>query len=221
MVVCSLVLCCIAKVKESPKIVIIGAGLSGISAAVKLIENGFENVVLFEVEDRIGGRIHSVPFANGIIDLGAQWVHGDTNNVVYDLAHKHFQFGDTGIEHIDPLFLGFDGKPVNQEQCKVLKSFTDDILKSYAEMKIFDGSLGDFVIQKFWKKWEFDTFSPEDLPSQILDLMQKEVNVWNGSASWFDISAKLNAYSDVNTGNQYLTWLDQGYVTFLDYLTVN
>lgn len=65
---------CDAKPLKQPRIVIVGAGLSGVTAAVKLIENGFENVVLFEAENRIGGRIYSVPFANGMIDLGAQWV---------------------------------------------------------------------------------------------------------------------------------------------------
>ena len=58
---------------EKVEVVIIGAGLAGISAAVKLMENGFENVVILEAENRIGGRIHSVPFAKGVIDLGGQW----------------------------------------------------------------------------------------------------------------------------------------------------
>lgn len=58
---------------ESPKIVIVGAGLAGVSAAVKLVENGFENVVILEAENRIGGRINSVPFAKSVIDLGGQW----------------------------------------------------------------------------------------------------------------------------------------------------
>ena len=40
---------------ESAKIVIIGAGLAGISAAVKLIENGFENDVILKVENKNGG----------------------------------------------------------------------------------------------------------------------------------------------------------------------
>jgi spermine oxidase len=210
-----------AKTINQPKIVIVGAGLSGISAAVKLIENGFENVMIFEAENRIGGRIYSVPFANGMIDLGAQWVHGETNNVVYDLMRDHFPFGDTGVEHTEPLFMTFGGKPVNQEQCKHLLKMSEEILEDYEEMKKFNGTLGDFVTQKYWKKVQFDQFTPKDLPAQMIDLMQKEVNVWNGTTSWFDISAKLNANSDVNTGNQYLTWLDKGYSTVLDYLVVS
>lgn len=54
-------------------IVIIGAGASGIAAATKLMSNGFQNVTVLEAESRIGGRINSIPFGSGFIDLGGQW----------------------------------------------------------------------------------------------------------------------------------------------------
>jgi len=60
-----------ADAKSSQKrIVIVGAGLSGMSAAARLIENGFQDVVVLEVENRIGGRIKSIPASGGFIDLG-------------------------------------------------------------------------------------------------------------------------------------------------------
>ena len=37
------------------------------------MQSGIENVVVLEAENRIGGRIHSVPFAGSVIDLGGQW----------------------------------------------------------------------------------------------------------------------------------------------------
>lgn len=58
---------------KNHQIVIIGAGISGIGAAVKLIENGFENVLILEAEGRVGGRIETIKFGSGFIDLGAQW----------------------------------------------------------------------------------------------------------------------------------------------------
>lgn len=68
---------------------IIGAGASGIAAATRLIENGLTDVTILEAEDRIGGRINTIPFGDGVIDFGAQTCHGKTNNAVYDLAFKH------------------------------------------------------------------------------------------------------------------------------------
>lgn len=41
---------------------IVGAGASGIAAASKLIENGFENLIILEAENRIGGRVNTVKF---------------------------------------------------------------------------------------------------------------------------------------------------------------
>lgn len=48
-----------------------GAGLSGYSAAAKLIENEIDDILVLEAEDRIGGRVHSIPYNNGFIDMGA------------------------------------------------------------------------------------------------------------------------------------------------------
>lgn len=56
------------------KIVIIGAGVSGIAAATRLISNGFSHVTILEAENRIGGRIHTVPFGSNVVDMGAQWL---------------------------------------------------------------------------------------------------------------------------------------------------
>ena len=55
------------------KIVVIGAGASGIAAATQLVNLGFSNVIILEAENRIGGRIFTVPFAANSIDIGAQW----------------------------------------------------------------------------------------------------------------------------------------------------
>lgn len=54
--------CVNSNLENSPRIVIIGAGASGIAAASKLYENGFENILILEAQDRIGGRIHTTQF---------------------------------------------------------------------------------------------------------------------------------------------------------------
>lgn len=58
---------------QNARVIVVGAGISGISAAAKLIENGFKNVTVLEAEKRIGGRVCTVPFASNVVDLGAQW----------------------------------------------------------------------------------------------------------------------------------------------------
>lgn len=43
-------------------IAIVGAGLAGLAAALNLYKNGFKNILIFEAQNRIGGRVHTAPF---------------------------------------------------------------------------------------------------------------------------------------------------------------
>ncbi|KAG8037857.1 hypothetical protein G9C98_006068 [Cotesia typhae] len=71
---------------KSPRVIIIGAGVSGVAAAARLIENGFDNITILEAENRIGGRIHSVEIGGYVVDLGGEWVVREEGNAVFDLA---------------------------------------------------------------------------------------------------------------------------------------
>lgn len=211
------------KAWKPPKVVFIGAGLSGIAAAVMLIENGLHDVTILEAENRTGGRILSILFADGKIDMGAQWVHGETNNVVYDLVHDKFELGDTGIESTLPTFLLSEGKPANQSEIKALTKLAEKIMTSYSEQSRFSGSLGEYFIARYLvglNEPEFAEVVPS-LSQQVLDYYEKEINIWNGSRSWFDVSARGNTISNTNDGNQFKTWRDKGYEKVFDFLTVS
>lgn len=53
--------------KRQPRIVVIGAGLAGLSAAKALLESGFTDVTILEATDRIGGRVQSVKLGKSSI----------------------------------------------------------------------------------------------------------------------------------------------------------
>ncbi|XP_022254952.1 spermine oxidase-like isoform X2 [Limulus polyphemus] len=67
-------------------VIIIGAGMAGISAASHLIKHGETNIKLLEARNRIGGRIISIPMGNTHVELGAKWIHGIMGNPIYELA---------------------------------------------------------------------------------------------------------------------------------------
>jgi predicted NAD/FAD-binding protein len=43
------------------EVAIIGCGISGLSAASELIDNGVSNIIMIEAQDYVGGRTHTVP----------------------------------------------------------------------------------------------------------------------------------------------------------------
>ncbi|KAI4983084.1 hypothetical protein ZWY2020_023576 [Hordeum vulgare] len=59
-----------------PRVIIVGAGMSGISAGKRLSEAGITDLVILEATDRMGGRIHNAKFAGVNVEMGANWVEG-------------------------------------------------------------------------------------------------------------------------------------------------
>lgn len=101
-------------------VVIIGAGLSGLTAAREIVNAGYSCRVL-EARDRVGGRtwsrplpslvpsaMHSRDISQGMIDLGASWLN-DTNQECMAKLTREFGLtlvkqnitGDVILEEVD------------------------------------------------------------------------------------------------------------------------
>jgi monoamine oxidase len=66
-------------------VVVVGAGIAGLSAAVTLAEAGAEVIVL-EARDRVGGRIFTDRSLGVPVEHGANFIHGFNGNPVADLS---------------------------------------------------------------------------------------------------------------------------------------
>lgn len=131
------------------KIVIIGAGPSGIAAATKLIENGFTNLTILEAESRIGGRVNTVPFGNGVAEVGAQYCHGIRNNAVYDLAFELGYLSEMALgKTISYPIYDTNGLLVPADKSMKLFLLANHILES-EEIISYKGSLGNFFMEKW------------------------------------------------------------------------
>ena len=71
----------------SPRFLVIGAGMAGLSAAAALTAQGVP-VTVIEARDRVGGRVvTSRLWPDMPVDMGAGWIHGVNGNPLADLAH--------------------------------------------------------------------------------------------------------------------------------------
>lgn len=77
----------IRMMSEPADVIIIGAGVAGLTAARRLAEGGLR-VVVVEARNRVGGRIETVRAPNGApVDLGAEFIHGVPREV-FDLVRS-------------------------------------------------------------------------------------------------------------------------------------
>ncbi|CAG5108326.1 Similar to Smox: Spermine oxidase (Mus musculus) [Cotesia congregata] len=109
----------------SHKIVIIGASASGVAAASRLLQNGFNSITILEAENRIGGRVCSIKIGEYLVDIGGEWVVGEKNNVVFELASP-LGFLERSADHKE---LNFALKLFNSNGEEIASEIFDPLIK--------------------------------------------------------------------------------------------
>ncbi|XP_055916915.1 spermine oxidase isoform X2 [Eupeodes corollae] len=206
---------------NTAKVVVIGAGPSGIAAATKLLELGFQKVMVIEAEDRIGGRIHTIPFGDNVIDLGAQWCHGEKDNIVYELANKHNLLESTGdvYENYECIRSNKEIVPVKVSQ-RLKDIVNDSLVTRKVDLIGYNESLGSYISKFFFEELQRTENSDIDLEiaKEFFENYQKFENSVEASDSLSDVSGKgYLEYWDCE-GDILLNWKDKGYLKFLQLL---
>jgi polyamine oxidase len=109
------------------RVVVVGAGISGLTVASALTRAGVECVVL-EARDRIGGRLHTVDLAGSPVDLGGSWIHMPDGNPMSAFARQ------VGVpcRSADPVpeMAGFDcaeGRRLSDDEARVVLGLYDEV----------------------------------------------------------------------------------------------
>ncbi|MEK6343431.1 MULTISPECIES: FAD-dependent oxidoreductase [Curtobacterium] len=88
-------------------VVVVGAGVAGLTVA-RLLQDTGRRVVVLEARDRVGGRVHTVRGDGQVTDLGASWIHGIDGSAVADAARAF------GLPTVEFTVGGYqvDGRPI-------------------------------------------------------------------------------------------------------------
>ncbi|XP_041371011.1 polyamine oxidase 6-like [Gigantopelta aegis] len=108
---------------ENVDVIILGAGVAGITAAKTLSENNLNDFVILEGSDRIGGRIKHGIIGSNTVELGSSFIIGTKGNPVWDLASKY----------------NLSGKVANYDNVAAVNEVGTDVTATEAE--------------KAWNKW--------------------------------------------------------------------
>ena len=130
------------------EIIIIGAGVAGLSAAVHLAEAGYAVIVL-EARHRVGGRIHSVEAAGAVVETGAEFIHGlvqDTFTWLREenLEHYELEGEDIVYGHKDGLDTQEEGDGEEESPLNLLEEMT-----AWSEMRPhIDMTFAEYLAQE-------------------------------------------------------------------------
>ena len=82
--------------ERDAEVLVFGAGVTGVTTARALYDNGLTKVLVLEAEDRIGGRIKNIEFGGVQVELGANWIHKvdvnmenrENDHPIWTIAHS-------------------------------------------------------------------------------------------------------------------------------------
>lgn len=107
---------------EQVDTVIVGAGVAGLTAA-RLLQDAGRTVVVLEARDRIGGRVHT-DRTDGVVDLGASWIHGVDGSPVaaaaaaFGMRTVEFTVGGFQVDSRPIAYHGPDGRPLSADEAR-------------------------------------------------------------------------------------------------------
>lgn len=180
----------LASCKKEPinkSVIVIGAGISGLAAAKKLQEKGF-NVTVLEAQEKVGGRLRSNRSLGIAFDEGASWIHGVNGNPITDLAQKAgmatFFTDDSSFKSYDIGGIVRSDSSYQTAEDKLYSILDTLMTKGNATQSfetVFNAQYPNFANDRLWKFLlsTYVTFDTGDL-DKLSSLLYDEGEVFSG-----------------------------------------
>jgi polyamine oxidase len=209
-------------------VLILGAGMAGISAGKTLSDSGETNFLILEGGDDIGGRVKAVQFGGVTIELGANWIQGLFSNgsaeknplwplkEKFDLEGNITNFFDLIIYRPNGLKVGEDVvdnifKRFNASVSRITKESLNRKQKGHSDLKLrsalrFAGWHPQSSVEKFaeWFRTDFCFAERPEVTSMLANYPQYTYKAY-GPYEYFVSDPR--GYSTIIKGlaNEYLT----------------
>lgn len=119
----------------SATVLVVGAGMAGLTAAKELQDAGHDVLVL-EARDRLGGRTFTSAELGPPLDMGAAWLHGIDNNPLFDVAQA-LQLLQTVTDYDNLTIYRADG----QRESSALSTYLDYSNQLFVALDAADSAL--------------------------------------------------------------------------------
>uniref|UniRef100_A0A7I4YUE1 Amino_oxidase domain-containing protein n=1 Tax=Haemonchus contortus TaxID=6289 RepID=A0A7I4YUE1_HAECO len=213
--------------KTEPSIAIVGAGMSGLSAARRLLEIGISDIDIYEGMDRVGGRIHPVPYHGGFLQMGAEYING-AENPIYKLAEELGVVADivSDTAQLQNAEYLIGSQPVDRHDIELFTKFIAPLDPKYRHLAKQHDLLSRVYTMKSIFMEDYNLFLKENnitgLRRNVFDALTRSYrSYWEfeWAADWADLSPRvLTEWNDRGAEGESFHTNKIGYKAILDHL---
>lgn len=158
--------------------------------------------------------------------IGAQWVHGQQGNTIYEFIGDNFKYGSSRYGTVEMNWLSSSDKnfKLNETEINAVWKMGWSIIDNEdGEMSKFNGNIEEYFDKFYNEQLKDEKYAhvSSETSEVIRDLIKKAVMGLYAANSCSEISSRFTAkFMGETSGDNYLTWRTEGYKTVFDFISV-
>ena len=155
---------------QDHKIIILGAGMAGVSAARRLKDLGYTNYQLLEASNRVGGRMATDKLGQYTVELGPAIIHAAVNNPILELINT-YNVSHTALDYTDAIVRDINASVITGEAVNVYGRITPAFEKLKSDVNIvISENRPDFTLRSALNKAGWKPTSTLDEVIEFLEI---------------------------------------------------